>query len=40
MNVTHRVLAYADGVNLVGNDIRTMERNAGVLLNYLTVIIS
>ena len=28
-----QVLAYADDVNLIGNDIRTIERNADVLLN-------
>ena len=30
---THQVFAYADDVNLIGDDIRTIERNAGVLLN-------
>ena len=33
MNVTHQALAYADDVNLIGDDIRTIERNADVLLN-------
>ena len=33
MNGTHQVLAYADDVNLTGDDIRTIERNADVLLN-------
>ena len=33
MNGTHRVLAYADDVNFIGDDIRTIERNADVLLN-------
>ena len=33
MNATHQVLAYADDVNLIGDDIRTIERNADVLLN-------
>ena len=33
MNGTHQVLAYADDVNLIGDDIRTIERNADVLLN-------
>ena len=28
MNGTHQVLAYADDVNLIGDDIRTIERNA------------
>ena len=32
MNGTHQVLAYADDVNLIGDDIR-IERNADVLLN-------
>ena len=27
MNGTHHVLAYADDVNLIGDDIRTIERN-------------
>ena len=26
-------MAYADDVNLIGDDIRTIERNADVLLN-------
>ena len=30
---THQVLAYADDVNLIGDDIRTIERNTDVLLN-------
>ena len=36
MNGTHQVLAYADDVNLIGDDIRTIERNADVLLNACT----
>ena len=28
MNGTHQVLAYADDVNLMGDDIKTIERNA------------
>ena len=32
MNGTHQVLAYADDVNLIGDNIRTIERNADVLL--------
>ena len=32
MNGTHQVLAYADDVNLIGDDIRTKERNVDVLL--------
>ena len=31
MNDTHQVLAYTDDVNLIGDDIRTRERNADVL---------
>ena len=33
INGNHQLLAYADGVNLLGDDIRTIERNADVLLN-------
>ena len=33
MNGTHQVLAYADKVNLIDDDIRTIERNLDVLLN-------
>ena len=33
MNGTHQVLSYADAINLIGDDIRTIERNAAVLLN-------
>ena len=33
MNDTHQVLAYTDDVNLIGDDIRTIERNTEVLLN-------
>ena len=33
MNDTHQVLAYADDVNLVSDDIRIVETNADVLLN-------
>ena len=33
MNVAYQVLAYSDYVNLKDYDIRTIERNAGVLLN-------
>jgi hypothetical protein len=33
MNGNHQVLAYMDNVNLMGDDIRTIERNAEVLLN-------
>ena len=30
---THQVLAYADEVNVIGDDITTIERNADVLLS-------
>ena len=30
---THQVLTYEDDVNLIGDDIRAIERNADVLLN-------
>ena len=33
MNSIHQVLAYADDVNLIGDDIRAIERNVSVLLN-------
>jgi len=33
MNGTHQVLAYADDVNLIGDAIRTLERNTDVLLD-------
>ena len=33
MNGTHQVLACADDANLIGDDIRTIKRNAVVLLN-------
>ena len=33
MNGTHLVLAYADDVNLMGDDVSTIERNVEVLLN-------
>ena len=33
MNATHKVLAQADDVNLIGDNITTIERNANVLLN-------
>jgi Reverse transcriptase (RNA-dependent DNA polymerase). len=33
MNGTHQILAYTDGVNLIGDDIRTVERNTEVLVN-------
>ena len=33
MNGTHQVLACADDVNLIGDDFRTIERNADVLLS-------
>ena len=33
MNGTHQLLVYADDVNLIGDDIGAIERNADVLLN-------
>ena len=33
MNGTHQVLANADDVNFKGDDFRTVERNADLLLN-------
>ena len=33
MNGTHQLLAYADDVNILGDDIRTVGRNIDVLLN-------
>ena len=33
MNGTHQAFAYAEDVNLIDNDIRIIESNAGVLLN-------
>ena len=33
MNGTHQVLAYADDVKLIGDDMGTIETNADVLLN-------
>jgi hypothetical protein len=36
MNGNHQVLVYADDVNVIGDDIRTIERNADVLLNVCT----
>ena len=31
MNSTHHILAYVDDINLIGNYIRTIGRNADVL---------
>ena len=33
MNGTHQVLAYEDDVNLLGDDIGTIERKGDLLLN-------
>ena len=38
MDGTHQVLAYADDVILIGDDIRTIERNADVLLDACKII--
>ena len=32
-NGTHQILAHVDDVNLIGDDIRTIETNAYMLLN-------
>ena len=37
MKRIHQLLAYADDVNLMCDDIRTMRRNANVLLNIFKV---
>ena len=34
VNDPHQVLAYADDVNLIGDNIRTIQRNADVLLKF------
>ena len=39
MNGNHQVLAYADGVNLMGDDIRTIERNSEVLLMLVRILV-
>jgi len=31
MNSTHQVLAYADDVNLIGDDIKTIEKCRSVI---------
>ena len=33
VNDIHQVLAYAEDVNLIGDEITTIERNEDVLLN-------
>ena len=33
MNGTHQILAYTGDINLIVDDIRTIERNSDVLLN-------
>jgi hypothetical protein len=33
MNDTHRTLVYADAINLIGEDIRALERKAEDLFN-------
>ena len=33
VNGTHQVVSYVDDVSLIGNIIRTVERNADMLLN-------
>ena len=39
MNGSHQVLAYADDVNLISDDIRTIERNAVVLLMLVRILV-
>ena len=34
MNSIHQVLAYVDVVNLIGHDIRTIERDAEMKMCY------
>jgi hypothetical protein len=34
-----QVLAYADDVNLIGDDTRTIERDADVLLNACRILV-
>ena len=33
MNGTHQILAYAEDVNLIGDDIRTIERKGDAYKN-------
>ena len=33
MNGIHQILAYVDDVNLIGDNIRTIERNTDVCFN-------
>jgi len=33
MKITQQVFAYEDDVNLIGDDIRTIDRNSVALLN-------
>ena len=33
----HQVLTYFDDIDLIGNDITTIERNGGVSLNALNI---
>ena len=39
MNGTHQLLAYGDDVNLVGDDIRTIQRNADVILMLVRILV-
>ena len=36
---THQILAYADDVNLKGEDIRTIEINANMLLMLVRILV-
>jgi hypothetical protein len=33
LNETHQLLIYADGVNLLGDNIHTIKRNTGTLID-------
>jgi hypothetical protein len=33
MNDTYQILPYEEDVNLIGDDVRTIDRNADLLLN-------
>jgi hypothetical protein len=39
MNGIDQVLAYADNISLLGDDIRTIERNTDVLLMHVRILV-
>ena len=39
VNGPHHVLVYADDVNAIGDDIKTIEGNADVLLNVCSILV-